>query len=64
MAAVRAYGRHQKVLAADLGVSDVELSRILADQLPKFVRLLDLLGLEVVAAGHVEDLRAVLKEVL
>lgn len=62
-AGVRTFGL-QKQLAADLGISESELSKFLEGQLPRFQRLLDLLGLEVVPAGHVADLRRVLKEVL
>lgn len=61
--AVHTYGRH-KALAADLDMTDVELSRLLNDQLPRVCTLLELLGLEVVQAGHVADLRKVLKECL
>lgn len=62
-AAVQAYGR-QKVLAADLDMNDVELSRLLSDQVPKLCKLLDRLQLQVCEAGHIRDLRKVLKEVL
>lgn len=61
--AVRAYGL-QKQLAAELGMSDADLSKFLDSQLPRFVRLLDALGLEVVSSKHVAELRSVLKEVL
>ena len=63
LAAVRTYGA-QKRLALDLDLSDVELSRLLNDQLPKFCALLDKLGLEITPRNHVRDLRAVLKAVL
>lgn len=63
LAAVRSYGQ-QKRLASDLGLSDVELSRLLNDQLPRVCALLARLDLEVVPAGHVTDLRRVLKAVL
>lgn len=63
LAAVRAYGS-QKRLALDLEMSDVELSRLVNDQLPKLCGLLGKLGLEVVPQDHVRDLRAVLKAVL
>lgn len=62
-AAVRAHGS-QKALAVDLGMSDTEVSRLINDQVPKLATLLALLGLEVVEAGHVADLRRVLKEIL
>ncbi len=62
-AALAAYGQHKR-LALDAELSDTELSRLLNDHLPKFTRLLELLGLEVVEAGHVDDLRRVLKQVL
>lgn len=61
--AVRAYGL-QKVLASDVGLSDTELSRILHEQAPRLIKVLSVLGLEIVPAGHVTDLRRVLKEVL
>jgi uncharacterized protein YidB (DUF937 family) len=61
--AARAHGM-QKALAQDVGMTDAELSRLLNDQLPKVVRVLNVLGLEVVDANHVSHLRAVLKEVL
>ena len=54
----------QKTLALELGTSDANLSKFLEGQLPTFGRLLDLLGLEVVEKGHINDLRRVLKEVL
>ena len=63
LAAVRTYGA-QKRLALDLDLSDVELSRLLNDQLPKFCALLDKLGLEITPRNRVRDLRAVLKAVL
>ena len=63
LAAVRTYGA-QKRLALDLDLSDVELSRLLNDQLPKFCALLDKLGLEITPRNHVRDLRAALKVVL
>lgn len=63
LAAARSYGA-QKRLAVDLDLSDVELSRLLNDQLPKLCALLAQLDLEIVEAGHVADLRRVLKEVL
>lgn len=61
--AVRSYGL-QKVLAQDVGLSDTELSRVLHEQAPKLIKVLSVLGLEIVPAGHVSDLRRVLKEVL
>jgi DNA-binding phage protein len=61
--AVRAYGL-QKQLAQDTGMSDADLSRLLHDQAPRLIRVLSVLGLELVQAGHVTDLRRVLKEVL
>lgn len=61
--AVRSYGL-QKQLASEIGLSDTELSRILHEQAPKLVKVLTVLGLEIVPTGHVEDLRRVLKEVL
>jgi len=63
MAALKAYGR-QQALALDLDMSDVELSRLLSHHLPKVCMLLGRLDLEVVRAGHIVDLRRVLKEVL
>ena len=63
LAAVRTYGS-QKRLALDLELSDVELSRLVNDQLPKLCALLDQLGLEITPRDHVRDLRAVLKAVL
>jgi len=63
LSAVRAYGS-QKRLALDLGLTDVELSRLVNDQLPKLCGLLTQLKLEVVDADHVADLRRVLKVVL
>ena len=63
LAAVRTYGA-QKRLALDLDLSDVELSRLLNDQLPKFCALLDKLGLEITPQNHVRAGRAVLKAVL
>ncbi len=60
---MRAYGQ-QKRLALDLEMTDVELSRLVNDQLPKLCALLAHLQLEVVPAGHVSDLRRVLKVVL
>ena len=63
LAAVRGYGA-QKRLAADLDLTDVELSRLVNDQLPKLCSLLAQLDLEIVEAGHVGDLRRVLKAVL
>jgi hypothetical protein len=62
-AAVRAYGL-QKQLALDAGMSDSLLSKYLDEQLPRLCLLLDVLGLEITARGHVDDLRRVLKEVL
>ena len=62
-AAVKAYGL-QKQLAIEIGMSDGNLTKYLDGQLTTFCRLLDVLGLEVVAKGHVNDLRKVLKEVL
>lgn len=61
--AVRSYGL-QKVLAQDVGLSDVELSRVLHEQAPKLIKVLSVLGLELVPSGHVQDLRRVLKECL
>lgn len=61
--AVQAQGR-AKALAIELGMSDVEFSRLINDHLPKACRLMAHLGLEVVASGHVADLKRVLKEVL
>lgn len=61
--AVRAYGL-QKQLASEMGMSDTELSRVLHEQAPKLIKVLSVLGLEVVPTGHVEDLKRVLKEVL
>ena len=63
LAAVRTYGS-QKRPALDLELSDVELSRLVNDQLPKLCALLDQLGLEITPRDHVRDLRAVLKAVL
>lgn len=63
LAAVRGYGA-QKRLALDLDLTDVELSRLVNDQLPKLCALLSQLDLEIVEAGHVGDLRRVLKAVL
>ena len=60
---VRAYGAHKR-LAIDLGLTDVELSRLINDHLPKFCALLSQLNLEIVPHGHVQDLRAVLKAIL
>lgn len=60
---VRAYGL-QKALAQDVGLSDTELSRVLHEQMPKILKVLGILGLEVVPADHVADLRRVLKEYL
>lgn len=54
----------QKTLAADLGMSDTQVSRLLNDEAPRVIHLLAHLGLEVVDAGHVSDLRRVLKVVL
>lgn len=62
-AAVRTAGL-QKTIASDLGMSDTQVSRLLNEEAPRVIRLLSHLGLEVVEAGHVEDLRRVLKEVL
>jgi len=62
-AAARAYGL-QKQLALDAGMSDSLLSKYLDEQLPRLCLLLDVLGLEITARGHVDDLRRVLKEVL
>jgi hypothetical protein len=62
-AAVRSYGL-QKQLAAEIGTSDANLSKFLDGQLPVFLRLLDLLDLEVVDRGEVDDLRRVLKRCL
>lgn len=61
--AVRAYGL-QKQLAQDVGLSDADLSRVLHEQAPKLIRVLSVLGLEIVDASHVHHLRRVLKEVL
>lgn len=60
---VRTYGQ-QKSLAIELNMSDTELSRLINDQAPKFVRLLTVLNLQVVDADLVDNLRKVLKEVL
>ena len=54
----------QKRLALDAGMTDVELSRLLNDQAPKLLKLFDLLELEVVPAGYINNLKAVLKESL
>ena len=61
--AVRSYGL-QKQLAAEVGISDTELSKFLDSQLPKLARLLSALGLEVVEAGEVDDLKRSLKRYL
>jgi len=45
-------------------MSEVELSRLLHEQLPKFIHVLDLLGLEVVDANYVQAMKTVLKETL
>lgn len=63
LAAVRSRGS-QKALALELGMSDTELSRLLSDHLPRLCALLSHLELDVVDAGHVLDLRRVLKSVL
>jgi hypothetical protein len=63
LAAVRAHGA-QKCLAIELHMSDTELSRLLSDHLPKLCLLLSHLELDVTDAGHVADLRRVLKTVL
>jgi hypothetical protein len=60
---VKAFGL-QKQLALQLGMNDAELSKFLEGQLPKFARLLAALELDVVDAGHVRDLKRILKAVL
>lgn len=60
---IRAYGA-QKRLAADLDLTDVELSRLVNDHMPKVCALLAQLGLEIVPHSHVKDLRSVLKAIL
>lgn len=62
-AAVAGYVR-QKQLALEAGMSETELSRLLSDHLPKLAKVLGILGLEIVDAGHVDDLKRVLKTVL
>lgn len=59
----RAYGQ-QKALASEVGVSEVELSRLIHDHAPKIAKLLEVLDLEIVESGHTADLRRVLKAVL
>ena len=54
----------QKQLAIEIGISNTELSKFLGGQLPKLALLLEALDLEVVAKGHINDLRRCLKEVL
>lgn len=61
--AVKAYGL-QKQIAAELGTSDANLSKFLDGQLPLFGRLLEVLGLEVVERGEVDELKSVLKRYL
>lgn len=61
--AVKAYGL-QKQIAAELGTSDANLSKFLDSQLPLFGRLLEVLGLEVVERGEVDELKSVLKRYL
>ena len=61
--AVRSYGL-QKQLAAEVGISNAELSKFLDTQLPKMSRLISALGLEVVESGEVEDLKRSLKRYL
>lgn len=63
LASVRARGAH-KGLAIELAMSDTELSRLLSDHLPKLCALLSHLDLDITDAGHVADLRRVLKTVL
>ncbi len=58
--AVRAYGL-QKQLAYEMGTSEANLSKLLDGQVPNVMRLLDLLGLEVVERGELEKLRGLLK---
>ena len=62
-AAVRAFGL-QKQLASRLGMSDSALSKLLDGQLPVFLRLLEVLNLEVVEHGEVAELKRVLKRCL
>lgn len=54
----------QKAIAKDLDMSDTQISRLINDEAPRVIKLLAHLGLEIVEAGHVDDLRRVLKEVL
>jgi hypothetical protein len=61
--AMRSYGL-QKQIASELGTSDANLSKFIEGQLPVFARLLDLLDLEVVERGEVQDLKKVLKRCL
>jgi hypothetical protein len=61
--AARQYGL-QKQLAADLCMSDTEISRLLNEQAPKVISLMAKLGLEVVSTEYVSSLRKVLKETL
>lgn len=62
-ASVRAFGL-QKQLAYRLGMSDSGLSKLLDGQLPVFLRLLEVLDLEVVDRGEVTELKRVLKRCL
>jgi ribosome-binding protein aMBF1 (putative translation factor) len=62
-AAVRSYGL-QKQLASKLGMSDSNLSKFLDGQLPVFLRLLEVLDLEVVERGEISELKRVLKRYL
>lgn len=62
-AAVRAHGLH-KQLAAELGLDDSTLSKLLEIQVPRILALLAALDLEIIPVGHVGDLRRVLKAVL
>lgn len=62
-AAIKAHGL-QKQLAADLGMSEANLSKFIDGQLPAFSRLLSVLHLEVVEKGEVDDLKRVLKRCL
>lgn len=61
--AVRAYGL-QKALAQDVGLSDTELSRVLHEQAPKLIKVLSVLGLEIVDKDFVEALKKVVKNVI
>jgi uncharacterized protein YidB (DUF937 family) len=61
--AVRSFGL-QKQLAAEIGISDTELSRLLHEQAPRLIRVMSVLGLELADAGEVSDLKRVLKRCL